>query len=92
MDKTFKLKLPIGFNPVARLAWKLMEDSHDFYEHDGRLAIIDESAGFAEPTWEGDSVAQLEQWLILCFQQWIASGPDNNPMWEPICECLDRWV
>jgi len=88
MDNTYRLRIPDDFDAVAKLSWELMEESHDFYEHDGQLTIIDESAGFAEPTWEGDSFAQLERWLILCFQQWIATGPDKNPMWERICNKL----
>ena len=92
MDKTYKLTIPIGFDPIAKLAWKLMEETHDFYEHDRKLVVIDESAGFAEPTWEGESFAYMEQWLIHCFQDWIEAGPDGNPMWEKICEYMDRWV
>ena len=88
MDKTYRIEMPNGFDAIASLAWRLMEHSHCFVEREGMLFVLDESAGFDEPTWEGNSFAELEAWLIHCFQVWIATGPENNPMWEIICSKL----
>ena len=89
IKKTYALKIPVGFDPIAKLAWKLMEDSHELYEHESHLEVIDESAGFAEPTWTGYSFGEFEEWLILCFQEWISAGPENNPMWDQIGERIE---
>ena len=88
MEKTYKLTLPENLDPVAKTAWRLMDRSHELYEHDGRLVVVEEADDLDDPTWEGNSYAELERWLIHCFQEWVATGPVANPMWQSICESL----
>lgn len=88
MEKTYKLVIPDGFDQVAKTSWRLMESSHELFEYDDHLVVVDDSCDFDDPTWEGKTFKELELWLIRCFQEWVSTGPVANPMWQPICECL----
>jgi len=88
MEKTYKLTIPENFDSVAKTAWKLMEGSQELYEQAGLLVVINDTDGFDDPIWEGPTYSELEAWLIRCFQEWVATGPVANPMWQSICESL----
>ena len=88
MKNTYRLKCPEDFDRVAQWAWSMMESSHSFFAHDGELMVLDDSEDFNDPTWVGHTFGEFESWLIQCFQEWVASGPAQNPMWEVICEYI----
>ena len=41
MEKTYKLTLPESLDPVAKTAWRLMERSHELFECDGHLVVVE---------------------------------------------------